>query len=137
MAGHGVAGQGAERQGRVWQGKAWQGWAGQGTTGLGRAWSGGAGHGKARQGMATIPGENFHIRGMLKGLGGKWDPAKKCWIVPDKVADEARRLVAGGAAIVPGLSQKAWDARKKCAKCGQRLDMSEVWQDIRYCPRCK
>jgi hypothetical protein len=123
-------------------GAARPGVAGQGVAGMGRAGHDGARQGmewrgRARQGMATIPGENFHIRGMLKGLGGKWDPAKKCWIVPDKVADEARRLVAGGAAIVPGLSQKAWDARKKCAKCGQRLDMSEVWQDIRYCPRCK
>jgi hypothetical protein len=45
--------------------------------------------------MIAIIGNTYPVRDQLKALGGKWDPAKKAWLVPAGRADEARRLVAG------------------------------------------
>jgi hypothetical protein len=42
----------------------------------------------------AITGNTYPVRDQLKALGGKWDPAKKAWLVPAAKADEARRLVA-------------------------------------------
>jgi hypothetical protein len=44
--------------------------------------------------MIAITGNTYPVRAELKALGGKWDPARKAWLVPPAKADEARRLVA-------------------------------------------
>jgi hypothetical protein len=42
----------------------------------------------------AITGNTYPVRDQLRALGGRWDPARKAWLVPAGRADEARRLVA-------------------------------------------
>lgn len=44
--------------------------------------------------MTPIHGFTFPLRHQLKAMGGRWDAARRCWLVPDARADEARALVA-------------------------------------------
>ena len=43
--------------------------------------------------MIRISGNTFPVKDQLKGLGGQWSPAEKCWLVPENRAEEARKLV--------------------------------------------
>lgn len=45
--------------------------------------------------MQRITGNTYPVKEQLKALGGRWDAAAKCWLVPDDKAEEARRLVGG------------------------------------------
>lgn len=45
--------------------------------------------------MQTIHGNTYAVREQIKALGGKWNPAAKCWMVPDDQANAARALVSG------------------------------------------
>jgi len=44
--------------------------------------------------MVEIAGNSYPAREVLKALGGRWKPNKRCWLVPESRADEARRAVA-------------------------------------------
>jgi hypothetical protein len=42
-----------------------------------------------------ITGNTYPVKDQLKAMGGKWDPNKKGWLVPDDKAEAARKLVGG------------------------------------------
>jgi hypothetical protein len=46
--------------------------------------------------MTKIEGNTYKHREALKAMGGKWNAAAKCWMVPDERAEEARKLVGNG-----------------------------------------
>jgi len=50
--------------------------------------------------MKEIRGNTFPVRAKLAELGGKWDKAGKCWLVPDDKAAEAEALVKTPVATV-------------------------------------
>lgn len=45
--------------------------------------------------MKAVSGNTYPVKDQIKALGGRWNPDRKVWMVPDAVADEAQRLVAG------------------------------------------
>lgn len=42
----------------------------------------------------AISGNTYPVKDQIKALGGKWDAARKSWMVPADRADAARKLVA-------------------------------------------
>ena len=44
----------------------------------------------------AITGNTYPVKDQIKALGGRWDAARKAWMVPADRADAARRLVTGG-----------------------------------------
>lgn len=54
--------------------------------------------------MTAITGNTYPVKDQIKALGGRWDPTRKCWNVPDDKAVEARKLVES--------------AGYECAECG-------------------
>lgn len=44
--------------------------------------------------MIPLFGDTFPIRVYLAGLGGKWDPMRKCWVIPESKIDLARAELA-------------------------------------------
>lgn len=78
--------------------------------------------------MTTITGNTYPVRDAIKALGGTWDAARKAWMVPDHVADQARAIVAGGVAAPATAARKInidagghaarRHAPSKCRCCG-------------------
>ncbi len=75
--------------------------------------------------MVEITGNTFAVREQLKALGGKWNAARKCWLVPDDKAEQARALVAGK----PGKASGR--APRTCATCHCRINYGV------YCGKCE
>lgn len=46
--------------------------------------------------LILVTGDTYPHREALRALGGRWNPARKGWMVPEDVADRARALVDGG-----------------------------------------
>jgi len=67
--------------------------------------------------LVAIIGNTYPVKDEIKALGGRWDATRKCWMVPQERADEARTLVE---------AQPAW----VCDECGAEL--SRPW-----CPGCR
>lgn len=44
--------------------------------------------------MTAITGNTYPVKDKLRALGGRWDPEKKAWMVPNEKAQEAQALVA-------------------------------------------
>jgi hypothetical protein len=66
--------------------------------------------------MATlITGNTFPVKDQIKALGGKWDPDRKGWVVPDDKAEAARKLV-GGTSTAPASRPHAH--RRQCSCTG-------------------
>lgn len=42
----------------------------------------------------AITGNTFPVKDQIKALGGKWDPDRRAWMVPEDKAEEAQALVA-------------------------------------------
>lgn len=63
--------------------------------------------------MTPINGNTYPVKDKLRAIGGKWDAARKCWLVPDNRADEARKLVANAPA-----SQRPSKPKSTCYSCG-------------------
>lgn len=74
--------------------------------------------------MVAIEGNTYAVREQLKELGGKWSPSKKCWLVPDAVADQARALVAS-------RGSKSGRRPLTCGRCGCRINYGV------YCGKCE
>jgi hypothetical protein len=73
--------------------------------------------------MVAITGNTFAVREQLKALGGRWDAGRKCWLVPDDKADQARALVS---------PKKGGGRRPRtCATCGSRINYGV------YCGKCE
>jgi hypothetical protein len=87
--------------------------------------------------MTAITGNTFPVRDQLKALGGRWDAARKCWMVPDDKAEEAsrllfpasgmnaRRLVTGGPTTYPRRGPRT------CKDCGCRINYGV------FCGKCE
>ena len=43
--------------------------------------------------MTEITGNTYPVKDAIRALGGRWNPARKIWSVPDDKAAEAMRLV--------------------------------------------
>jgi hypothetical protein len=71
--------------------------------------------------MIKITGNTYPVKAELKELGGRWNAAQKCWMVPDEVADVARALVAEAPARRT-FHRHDFDAEEPyqcCADCGK------------------
>jgi hypothetical protein len=84
--------------------------------------------------MAIISGNTYPVKNELKALGGKWDAARKCWIVPDDKAVEARKLVNGDGSVktknVNGFRRRGtWTG----CSCGSVVEYSKNYD----CWTCK
>jgi hypothetical protein len=104
--------------------------------------------------MTTITGNTYPVRDALKALGGRWNPEKKGWDVPDNKADEARKLIAGAPAHTgnPGTCSKCrkpckapytlcWACKCAgsgvCVNCGGHLDTWERQHRVKRCADCR
>ena len=108
--------------------------------------------------MTTITGNTYPVRDQLKALGAKWDVDRKCWMIDDAKAEEARQIVASAPAKVPAEAGKCrecgkackapytlcWDCKckrdqqaGKCNKCGGALDTWERNHGMRMCANCR
>jgi len=67
--------------------------------------------------MTLITGNTYPVKDQIKAIGGRWDAERRGWLVPDAVADQARALVAGGAAA-GGVTHYASRRPTKCRCCG-------------------
>ena len=45
----------------------------------------------------AVTGNTYPVKDQIKALGGRWDAARKAWMVPANRADEARALAGGTA----------------------------------------
>lgn len=61
--------------------------------------------------MVAVIGNTYPVREQLKAIGGRWNPEKKVWMVPDEKAEQARQIVNGA---------KSSDSYRphKCKTCG-------------------
>jgi hypothetical protein len=80
--------------------------------------------------LVEIHGNTYPVREQLKALGGKWDAAKQCWMVPADKAEIARTLVpqqqpkrCGGVRVTRGP--------RTCKACGCRINYGV------YCGKCE
>jgi hypothetical protein len=74
--------------------------------------------------MTAITGNTYPVRQQLKALGGRWDAGRKCWMVPDDKADEARAMVPVGSSGPRG-------GPRTCKDCGCRINYGV------YCGKCE
>jgi hypothetical protein len=85
-----------------------------------------------------IVGNTYPVREQLKAMGGRWDPARRGWVVPADQGDAARALVAS-APVSPRSSGPNYQPQKSGSpKHGQ------LWQECErggcrgepVCSRC-
>jgi hypothetical protein len=85
-----------------------------------------------------IGGNTYPVRGRLREMGGRWNPAEKVWEVPDSRADEARQLVGSAPrqAIRPQYSpETAREYRVHECGCGRRSGIA--WTGTEWvCGNC-
>jgi hypothetical protein len=79
-----------------------------------------------------VTGNTYPVKDRLKQLGGRWNPEKKGWEVPDAQASAAKAIVAGGSATPLSHTHKnrAWGG-----KCREKGCSSAAVRDG-YCARC-
>jgi hypothetical protein len=65
-------------------------------------------------------------REKLKALGCMWNAARKCWMAPPEVAEQAQALVPAGKARCGGVR-----GPKTCKTCGCRINYGV------YCGKCE
>jgi hypothetical protein len=85
--------------------------------------------------MTAITGNTYPVRDQIKALGGRWDAARKCWMVPDDKAEEASALlfpVSGGRLATAGKVPAARARQPRtCKDCGCRINYGV------YCGKCE
>ena len=74
--------------------------------------------------MIRITGNTFPVKDQLKGLGGQWSPAEKCWLVPENRADSEGNRV--------GMRRQYY-----CRGCTLLLDNLRRCQNLRGCQKMK
>jgi hypothetical protein len=87
----------------------------------------------------AIGGNTYAVKDQLRALGGRWDAARKVWLVPDDRAEEAALLLFPAsspteavrlATSVPA-SRSARRGPRTCRTCGQRINYGV------YCGKCE
>lgn len=68
--------------------------------------------------MTAITGNTFPVKDKLKALGGRWNPDKKVWMIPDDKVNEAMELVKNAPKISYSDSGTKRRPRRKCIVCG-------------------
>jgi hypothetical protein len=83
--------------------------------------------------MVEIAGNTYPVRDQLRALGGKWDAARKVWMVPADKADEARKLVeAAPRGKATGTKTRGHTySPRVCKDCGCRINYGV------YCGKCE
>jgi hypothetical protein len=61
--------------------------------------------------IIPIDGNTYPVRDKLKAIGAKWDAVRKCWMISQSKAMEARRIVS----TAPQTAKPAFTG--KCLKC--------------------
>ena len=51
--------------------------------------------------MIPVDGNTYPVKDKLKAIGARWEPNRKCWMIDEKKAMEARKIVAGAPAKAP------------------------------------
>lgn len=72
--------------------------------------------------MTAIKGNTYPVKDALKAIGGRWNPDQKVWMVPDEVADKARKIVDVAPAVSHGggsFSRRS--SRSYCDECGDNV----------------
>jgi len=69
-----------------------------------------------------VTGNTFPVKDQIKAMGGRWDAARKGWMVPEEKAAEALKLVASAprASYTPRSSSPRWASRRPCGYPGCR-----------------
>jgi hypothetical protein len=57
-------------------------------------------------GRVELSGATFDFRDQIKARGGKWDPARKVWVLPAGASTEFEAAAAGGAGGYASASSK-------------------------------
>lgn len=84
--------------------------------------------------MIAISGNTYPVKDQIKALGGRWDSAQKCWMVPDDKADKAYALVQSAPRKTAGDYRRynSGGARTGCS-CGSREGYSRPTD----CAQCR
>lgn len=77
--------------------------------------------------MVEIHGNTYPVRDQLRAIGGKWNPARGCWMVPGDKADEARKLVGSA----PAKRCGGVKGPRACEQCGCKVNYG------RFCGKCE
>lgn len=80
--------------------------------------------------MVPIMGNTYPVRDQLRAMGGRWDGARKVWLVPDDRADDARKLVEAAGPSVRRCGGVRLGPRT-CKQCGCRINYGT------YCGKCE
>lgn len=80
-----------------------------------------------------IRGNTYPVKEQLRKLGGQWDAAKKCWLVPETKAEEARKLVA----TVPPKSSAGYRKQRRGTPTGCSCGSVEEFPKASDCWTCK
>ena len=82
--------------------------------------------------LVEVKGNTYPVKDRLKALGGKWDAARKAWMVPASCAQEASEIVASAprrapADLVP-ITGNAYSVRAEIKALGGRWDgATKTW----------
>lgn len=78
----------------------------------------------------TISGNTYPVKDQLKALGGRWDHARKAWMVPEDKAEQARSLLKPYPERQPRRTNGS--RRKACSHCG-KSDCARAWDPSALC----
>lgn len=76
--------------------------------------------------MTRVPitGNTYPVKDKLRGLGGRWDPNTKAWMVPVDCAEQARQIVKSA-------------PRRKVTPTGCHCGSVEEFERASDCWNCK
>lgn len=68
--------------------------------------------------MIPVCGNTYPVKDQLKSLGGRWNPDRKCWMIPEENADKAY-------AIVQSAPSKSASSNGSYRTIGQRMQQRQ------------
>jgi hypothetical protein len=84
----------------------------------------------ATETQVAIEGNTYPVRDQLRAMGGRWDAARKVWMVPASRADEAR-------ALVPARTARRGAARQRGTWTGCSCGSVEEYEKPSDCASCQ
>ena len=76
--------------------------------------------------MIPLTGNTYAVKDRLKALGCVWNSARKCWLAPAEVAEEAQAIVPPATARCGGIR-----VARVCATCRCKINYGV------YCGKCE